>query len=302
MRDNREFKRSNTKFDSGKTRKIAFVKEENANQEPKESKDNPERHLPQSANQNKKIVNKNTREYADKIIARRKRIVVLVICLVILAILASIFFTGFAVKTSLSNKIIKGVTINDIDVSGLTEKEAIQKINSQIENSKIKDVKLTYSDFETKVSRDDLDIVHNVDEAVKEAFKIGRKDGIIANNMKVINSMFNSENVKINVNYNSEMMESILKDIDKNLPGHLAEYTYCIEDDELIITNGTKGVILNNDKMKEDILYRLSENIKAKDDSKIEIPVEEKTPEKIDIEKIYEEVHVHKKRPNRNYC
>lgn len=299
MEDKREFKRSNTKFDSGKTRRIEFVKDvmpdraSNSNTVSVNHSQVQNKNMNSGYNnkQNKKVLNKNTREYADKIIARRKKTLITVICLIIIAIILCIAFTGFAIKASLSDKIVKGVTINDIDVSGLTEKQAIEKINKQIESTKIDELKLSYGDFETRVAREDLDINHNVEEAVKEAYEVGRKDGLISNNIKIIKAKFNNENVKIDVSYNSEMMDGILKDLDKNLPGHVAEYTYCIEDSDLIITNGKSGVLLDTDKMKESILYRLSDNISKKDESKLEIPVDEKDPDKIDIEKIYEEIH-----------
>jgi len=290
MENRNEFKRSNTKFDSGKTRRIEFVKD--VVDERKETVDNlSNEEIRRSPAPQKKQINKNTKEYVDKIVARRKRNFKILLIILVIALITAFLSTGFAIKTSLSDKIIKGVTINDIDVSGLTEKEAIDLINEKINANEIEELSLAYKDFETKVARKDLDITYKTEEAVKEAFEVGRKDGLISNNFKILNTRSNNTNIKIGVEYNKEMMEGILEDIDQNLPGHISEYTYCIEDDELIITNGKEGILLDSEKTQNIILYRLSENIIKKDESKEEIPVNNKEPDKIDIEKIYEEIH-----------
>ena len=239
----------------------------------------------------KKTVNKNTQEYLDKMIVRRKKIFVISIVSIILLFVIAIALTAFSITASLSDKIINGVSINGIDVSGLTVKEAEEKINKQIEENKVEELKLEYEDFTTTIARKDLNINFSVTEAANSAYKIGRDNNIIANNFKIISTGFKKEDVKINTSYNTEMLDSIITDISQNLPGLVRDYTYYIEEDELIITRGTAGIVLDEEALRNTILDRFAGNIQNKDDSKITIPVVEKEPAEIDIEKIYEEVH-----------
>lgn len=239
----------------------------------------------------KKTVNKNTQEYLDKMIVRRKKIFVISIVSIILLFVIAIALTAFSITASLSDKIINGVSINWIDVSGLTVKEAEEKINKQIEENKVEELKLEYEDFTTTIARKDLNINFSVTEAANSAYKIGRDNNIIANNFKIISTGFKKEDVKINTSYNTEMLDSIITDISQNLPGLVRDYTYYIEEDELIITRGTAGIVLDEEALRNTILDRFAGNIQNKDDSKITIPVVEKEPAEIDIEKIYEEVH-----------
>lgn len=239
----------------------------------------------------KKTINKNTQEYVDKLVETRKRNFKIIVTIIIVLFILIIFLAGFALKASLSSKIINGVSINGIDVSGLTIKEAENKINNQIEKTKVNELKLEYKDFRTTIERKDLDINIKVEDAVKQAYNVGRSNNIIYNNFKIIMTGIKKETIKLNVEYNQEMLSTIMDSISNELPGIVREYTYCIEEDDLIITNGKKGIKLDETTFKNIILDRFAGNIKNKNENKIAIPVINKEPDIIDLEKIYEEIH-----------
>ena len=236
-------------------------------------------------------VNKNTQEYLDQLMKRRKKIFVISIIVIILLFVIAIALTAFSIVASVNNKIISGVTINGVDVSGLTVNEAEEKLNKQIEETKINELNIEYEDYKNTIIRDDLNINYSVKNAVDKAYKIGRDNNIILNNFKIIGTFFSKEDIRIETSYNTEMMDSIVEDVSTKLPGLVVEYTYCIEDDELIITPGKAGIALNEEEFRNGILNRFAGNILNKDESIMKIPVVNKEPDNIDIEKIYEEIH-----------
>lgn len=236
-------------------------------------------------------VNKNTQEYLDQLMKRRKKIFVISIIVIILLFIIAIALTVFSIVASVNNKIISGVTINGVDVSGLTVNEAEEKLNKQIEETKINELNIEYEDYKNTIIRDDLNINYSVKNAVDKAYKIGRDNNIILNNFKIIGTFFSKEDIRIETSYNTEMMDSIVEDVSTKLPGLVVEYTYCIEDDELIITPGKAGIALNEEEFRNGILNRFAGNILNKDESIMKIPVVNKEPDDIDIEKIYEEIH-----------
>ena len=236
-------------------------------------------------------VNKNTQEYLDQLMKRRKKIFVISIIVIILLFVIAIALTAFSIVASVNNKIISGVTINGVDVSGLTVNEAEEKLNKQIEETKINELNIEYEDYKNTIIRDDLNINYSVKNAVDKAYKIGRDNNIILNNFKIIGTFFSKEDIRIETAYNTEMMDSIVEDVSTKLPGLVVEYTYCIEDDELIITPGKAGIALNEEEFRNGILNRFAGNILNKDESIMKIPVVNKEPDDIDIEKIYEEIH-----------
>lgn len=238
----------------------------------------------------KKIVNKNTQEYVDKMLKRRKKIMITVIVSIIVVFVLAIALTAFSITASLSNKIVNGVSINGIDVSGLTKEEATEKITNQINSTKIESLTLTYEDYTTTIDRNELNINLNVENTVNEAFAVGRANNIIVNNFKIISLGFKPENIELEKEYNSEMLNSMLDNISKSLPGLVMDYTYCIEDDELIITRGTAGIILDRYNLNQIILDRFMGNITTKNSNEVTIPVIDTEPKEIDIEAIYEEI------------
>ena len=88
---------------------------------------------------------------------------------------------------------------------------------------------------------------------------------------------------------NEEIAKKTIEDIGANLPGIVIESSYYIEDNNLIITKGKKGIKVDTDKLLELIKQRLDN--KEIINEYIEIPVTEKEPDPINIDKIHEEVY-----------
>ena len=88
---------------------------------------------------------------------------------------------------------------------------------------------------------------------------------------------------------NEEVTKQTIEDMNVNLPGVVIESSYSIEEDELIITKGKAGVTIDTDKILEKIKERLNDiNIR---ENIMEIPVINKEPEAIDIDKIHDEIY-----------
>lgn len=67
----------------------------------------------------------------------------------------------------------------------------------------------------------------------------------------------------------------------------MQESSYYIEDGKLIITKGTAGIDVDEEKLEQMIINEIKQQTK----NYIEIPTNFKEPDPIDIDKIYEEVH-----------
>ena len=203
------------------------------------------------ANNNKetefKKVDKNTKKlekemykenYKKNINKKKKRII---LCVVIIAILL-VLSTVFAILNLNNNKIISGISISGVDVSGLSKNEAAEKIKS-IYNSKIeKDIGLKYQDYEATLSPSLLEVNYDIEKAVDEAYLIGRDNNIILNNYNIITTLIGKKNILVNMSLNEEVAKQSLEDIGVNLPGIIIESTYSVEDDELLITKGKEGI------------------------------------------------------------
>ena len=220
----------------------------------------------------------------------KKKWVKPVIILSILTLILLIFSMIFAIININSNKIISGISINNIEVSGLTKEEAKEKLETIIKEKTSKEIMLKYQDFETELSPELIEVKYDLDNAVDVAFQVGRNGNIFANNYTILFTLLGKKNIDININMNEEILEKTLKTAGANMPGAIKEASYYIEDDNLKITKGTKGIAINYEDVKNKIEEALKE-INNKNKNFIEMSIIEKEPDKIDIDKIYEEVH-----------
>ena len=91
------------------------------------------------------------------------------------------------------------------------------------------------------------------------------------------------------INYDEKTLKTLLDNISKELPDAVVESGYYIEGKNLIITKGTDGNIVDTSKTTQKIGEKLSNLNYVNEVIKLEtIP---KSPEKINIDKIYNEVH-----------
>ena len=213
-----------------------------------------------------------------------------IISTTILFILIMFASTIFALLNMNNNKIIKGISIRNIDVSGLTVSEAKEKVQEKYGVNLKKDILLKYNDYETTVTPEQIDAEFNVEEAVEQAYEIGRKENIIKNNYKIINTMMNEINIDLKFSYNDEFLNIIMDDISSKLPDKVEESSYYIEGKNLIITSGKEGKVADKDELKKLIIQKLDSGV-SNTNEYIEIPVKPTYPQPIDVEKVHNEIY-----------
>lgn len=236
----------------------------------------------------KKIPKAKIKKEKINVYKSSKKVNLPIIIGLILLILA-IFSIIFALMNIDNNNIISGVKIEGIDVSGLTREQAKEKINAVYEEKKQKDIVLKYGEYETTITPQLIDTNYDIDEATKKAISLGRDSNIIINNYNILFAKLGRKNIKVDMTINEEETKSTIENISSNLPGAVVESDYYVEDDKLIITKGNKGIKIDTESLIKKIKDKLK-NINSKQEY-IEIPVINETPEKIDIEKIHNEVY-----------
>lgn len=229
-------------------------------------------------------------EYIEQIMAKRRKVIKISIIVVVIIVLLLICSTAFALTAMFSNKIISGVTIDGVDVSGLNKTEATQLIEEKMNSKKDGMITLKYQDYEKELSLTQLEVTANVEEAINKACDQGRSNNIFINNINVIKSKFVKQNIDMNITYNEEELDKVLTETSAELPGVVQEYSYSIEGNELIVTPGKNGIVLDKDKMLSEISSEIKELSKSITTER-EIAVKNEKASAIDVEKIYNEVH-----------
>ena len=122
--------------------------------------------------------------------SRNPKKIIVIFLIIVIAILISIFSTAFGLSASCTDKIIVGISINNIDVSNLTKSEAMQKLNEQLENNLNREITLSHGEYNTQLNLISLDATYDLENSVDYAYNIGRSDNNIFTN-KYTNNNFN---------------------------------------------------------------------------------------------------------------
>lgn len=260
------------------------VEEKQKKEEIKKQKDEKKFEKPKA--KHKKVKAKIDEMSDEK--TKKKRVVPTLILGVILIIVAFIS-TIFSLVNINNNNIMSGISIEGIDVSGLSKEEAIAKMTTIYNEKKQKEIGIQYQEYTNTLNQTLMEVNYEIEKAVYEACLIGRDGNIFINNYKILYSLIAKNNIEVNVTLNEEIAKQTIEDIGVNLPGIVIESSYAIEGEELIITKGQEGIKVDTPKLLELFKENLND-INAKDDYII-IPVFTKTPEVIDIQKIHDEIY-----------
>ncbi len=278
--------------DSDKKDDILMEKEKDENNEEKEAevienKNKTEEAKFKKLNVNSKKTEKKIKKMDNK--KDKKKGIIIGVTIIALIVIGIIISTVFALININNDKIINGVSISGIDVSGLSKEEAKEKIEIVYNEKKEKEINIKYEDYTATLNPTLLETNYNVDKAVEEAYKIGREENIFINNYNILFTLIGKKNVNVDMTIDEEVAKQTINDISMELPGVIIESGYSIEDDELIITKGKSGIYIDTDKLVELVKSKLSDV--NTDEDFIEIPVINREPEAIDIDKIHEEVY-----------
>ena len=132
------------------------------------------------------IIEANSIEYNKK---RSKKIFIFLFLFAFFILIAISFSTIFALININNEKIINGVFIQGIDVSGLTKEEASKKVTSVMNSFLDKEITIKHSDFSALLIPKQFGVSFDIDSAINNAYSFGRDGNIFENNI------YNFENI-----------------------------------------------------------------------------------------------------------
>lgn len=245
-----------------------------------------------------KIPEKNTKEEAiiTKITKQpeisKTQTSIFEIFLILASILLAIFlilFISFTIINVKSKKIISGVYIKNYEISNLTQEEASKKLNDIILSQIPEEIKLKHNDFETSISTKELNIQFDTTTAINSAYKIGRTENLLKNNITILKTKINKTHIPITLTLDTDTLKKQLQDISGKLPDTVKESSYYIEGSNLILTKGNSGAVVDVDATTKNIIEQI-ENFNIKNNN-IEISTTQKSPSALDIDNIHSELY-----------
>lgn len=232
-----------------------------------------------------------TEDFTVEEVKKQSKIWIILVIIAILVVFIAIFSTIFVIINIKNVKILKDITIGTINVSNLTQEEAIDKLENEYGLKAEKNIYLKHGEYETSVTYEALEVKYQIEKAVQQAYSIGRDGNVFQNNFEILKTMREGRNIELEVTLDKDMISQIAQNINNSIEDSVVQPSYYVEKDKgkLVITAGKQGVKVDGEKLLEEIYKVLYEN--TSDDQKIDIPMKEDTPEQIDIDKIHNEVY-----------
>ena len=203
-----------------------------------------------------------------------------------LIILFLFLLTFFSLLNIGNTKILHNIYINGISVSSLSQNDAKEKLNSELDTILSQPITLSFEDFSVDFLPAEIDFSYDTSSALEQAYSIGRTGNIFSNNLNILSSLFKRTNLTSKYSYNEEKLNNIINNISVDIPNLIIEPSYYISDDTLIVTKGTDGNELDKNKAKEFILSSITKNEKN-----LILPINYTSAQSIDINKIHNEIY-----------
>ena len=172
----------------------------------------------------------------EKTPSKKSSYILLALILFCIIILIGVFSTVFAFLNIGSTKIISGISINGIDISGLTSKEATEKVSDILSEQLNTTLNLQYGDYTTTlIPSQEIDASYDIATAVEKAYVLGRSDNIFKNNFEIIYTYLTHEKLEMDLQYNEEKLESVVNNIALEIPGLVEQPSYYIENTQFYL-------------------------------------------------------------------
>lgn len=196
---------------------------------------------------------------------------------VLLCIFVSVTVSGDGIR--------KGVSINGLDVSGLSKKQAEKQLDEHMKKSNFT-VAFDFNGTSSEFSSADIVTEYKIKDAVNKAYDLGRDKNFISDFFKTLSLKLHGENIFTEPELNAAMLTEYFDNISHTVENPIVENSYVISGNKLKIVNGRRGSAANGEKA----LSELTTIINSGKNGKIYIEETEKDPIPFDVNKIYDEI------------
>ncbi|KRQ88006.1 Vancomycin B-type resistance protein VanW [Caloramator mitchellensis] len=184
-----------------------------------------------------------------------------------------------------SNRIYKGIYINNINVGGMTYDEAYRLLNEKF-NIPLQEkvITLKYRDKEFRTTNKLLETRYDIEEKVNEALNYGKEGNIFEKTIERLKISTSSINLQLEIIVNEKNIDGVVNKISKSLITMPVDATIKLIDGKFIITPDVNGRQVDDAKLKEILLN----SVKTTNSEELQIPVKvvEAKIKQDDLEKI----------------
>ena len=220
---------------------------------------------------------------------KNKKVWIIALVILTIVIIIAILSTIFALVNIGNTKIMKNISIGEMDVSNLTKEEAQNVLTEMFTKKAEEEIDLKYDNLEAVVTYKALEVQFKIEDAVNKAYEIGRRGNVFKDNFEIIKTLKNGVEIEVEPLIDTDMISQMSQNINNNLKDGVVQPSYYEENGNLIITAGKKGIKVDEPKLLEEI-YKVI-NSDNESTRTITIPMIMVEPEAIDIDQIHNEIY-----------
>lgn len=182
-------------------------------------------------------------------------------------------------KVSADNRIIPGITIDGIDVSGMTAEEAKSAIEAHVRELNVTPVTFVAAQGKTaSTTFGDLGVYWSNPEVVDEVFAVGNEGNVINRYKSIKDVEFNGVEFNINVGFDEAKLRSFIEENCSIYDIPVEDATLTRENGEFKIVEGKAGEVVDIDASIADIQANIYTYFKE-GQTTIKLVVVESSPE-----------------------
>ncbi len=208
----------------------------------------------------------------------------------VLAVLVGIIVVlaaGFSVYSSSYKNILPHITVNGIDVGGMSMDEAKEKIDAEFADvTDGREIVLKCGDNSKTVLLSELKTRIESEKTALNAYEVGRSNGFAGKIFSVIASLVKEKKIPLVVELDEELFDRMISEIAAEYETPVQETEYIVEDDVLTIVKGHNGKRVDRDKALE--LFK--EAACDRKTSQIEFAVEKAGFHEVDPDEFYAKI------------
>ena len=182
-----------------------------------------------------------------------------------LAVVLCTLVSGMSVKTQAA-VIQKGIYIDNTDVSGMTQDEVRNMVESRVADRY--DASLTFTSptgFEVKVHPAELGMTWSNTDIAKQAASYGSKGNILERYKVAKDLQRNNVRYNIELNFDRDKINSIIQDNLENFNQEAVDCEMTKSDQGIVIKEGTPGIVVNEQAAVDDAISFLTSEWDGKD-------------------------------------
>lgn len=204
---------------------------------------------------------KGKKTLASKKSARRQKKIMLAIASVVIVAASALTAFSLAAKDIVNewdNKIYPGVTVQKVDLGGMTKEEAKNKLTETFESAiNNKKLQVAIGDKQYELIYSNIIPQYDIDETVQQAYKFGREDGIFKKYFAIKNSENEINEIPLKFTYDEEKLKAFEEQLQKEVTKPAKDATINIDRGNISVNEGIDGITINSEildtKLKENI-------------------------------------------------